>query len=85
MHVLDPRFTDFDPLPRRDEWDDGMVKNRHVILSVRGHKHPEAGARNIVTDRVPKPFQDRHQVVPSNEARMDQEQSRPLFRHLMVR
>ena len=51
-----------------------MIEDGHFVLPVRGHKHPQTRTRRIVTNRVPQFFQDRHQIVPSDEARMDHEQ-----------
>ena len=67
-------FRDPGPLPWRDKRDDCMIETgMSYCPSVATSTH-RPGQGNIVTDRVPQLFQDRHQFVPSDEARMDQEQ-----------
>ena len=51
-----------------------MVEDRHVVLPIRGHKHPEARTGHIMSDPVPQLLQDRHQVVPSDETGMNEQE-----------
>ena len=74
VQVVDPRLGHPGPLARRDERDLGVVQHRHVVLPVRRHQHPQAGARNVVAHLVPQRLQDRHLVVAGDQARMDQQQ-----------
>ena len=51
-----------------------MIENRRFALSIRRNQDPHPRTWHVVPHLVPQRFQNRHQFVPGDQTRMNQEQ-----------
>ena len=77
VFVIDPVFRHLGSLSRCDERYLGVIENRKLVLPISSDQHPQARARYVVADSIPKCFQNLHLVIPSDQAGMNHEQMLP--------